>query len=105
VTAVISILRDKDALGFLTEIADSIAEVIVTQSNSPRAMPAAALAELAIAIFGAERVKIQENPQWALAEAALALPIGEKSAILVTGSITLVGDVLALKQTEAEQDV
>jgi len=105
VTAVISILRDKDALGFLTEIADSIAEVIVTQSNSPRAMPAAELAELAIAIFGAERVRIQENPQWALAEAALALPIGEKSAILVTGSITLVGDVLALKQTEAEQDV
>jgi hypothetical protein len=33
------------------------------------------------------------------------LPEGQKTAILVTGSITLVGDVLALKQTEAEQDV
>ena len=105
VTAVISILKDKDAQGFLAEIADSVAEVIVTQSNSPRALPAAELAELAVAIFGADRVKIQANPQWALAEAALTLPIGQKSAILVTGSITLVGDVLALKQTEAEQDV
>ena len=104
VTAVISILKDKDAQGFLAEIADSVAEVIVTQSNSPRALPAAELAELAVAIFGADRVKIQANPQWALAEAALTLPIGQKSAILVTGSITLVGDVLALKQTEAEQD-
>lgn len=105
VTAVISILKDKDAQGFLAEIADSVAEVIVTQSNSPRALPAAELVELAVAIFGADRVKIQANPQWALAEAALTLPIGQKSAILVTGSITLVGDVLALKQTEAEQDV
>jgi dihydrofolate synthase/folylpolyglutamate synthase len=105
VIAVISILADKDARGLLEALDSSVVEVIVTQSSSARAIPAEKLAELAREVFGADRVKVQANPQWALAEAALALPEGQKSAILVTGSITLVGEVLALKQIEAEQDV
>ena len=105
VVAIISILAEKDARGLLEALDSSVVEVIVTQSSSPRAIPAAKLADLATEILGADRVKVQENPQWALAEAALALPEGQKSAILVTGSITLVGEVLALKQIEAEQDV
>jgi dihydrofolate synthase/folylpolyglutamate synthase len=105
VVAIISILADKDARGVLEALDASVVEFIVTQSSSARAIPADELAELAREIFGADRVKVQANPQWALAEAALALPEGQKTAILVTGSITLVGDVLALKQTEAEQDV
>jgi folylpolyglutamate synthase/dihydropteroate synthase len=47
---------------------------------------------------------VQANPQWAIAEASLNLPTDRPSAIVVTGSITLVGDVLKLKQIEAEQD-
>jgi dihydrofolate synthase/folylpolyglutamate synthase len=105
VVAIISILADKDARGVLEALDASVVEFIVTQSSSARAIAADELAELAREIFGADRVKVQANPQWALAEAALALPEGQKTAILVTGSITLVGDVLALKQTEAEQDV
>ena len=105
VIAIISILADKDARGLLEALDSSVVEVIITQSSSPRATPAEKLAELAREIFGADRVKVQANPQWALAEATLALPEGQKSAILVTGSITLVGEVLALKQIEAEQDV
>jgi dihydrofolate synthase/folylpolyglutamate synthase len=105
VVAVISILADKDARGLLEALDSSVVEVIVTQSSSARAIPAENLAELAREVFGDDRVKVQANPQWALAEATLALPEGQKSAILVTGSITLVGEVLALKQIEAEQDV
>ena len=105
VVAVISILSEKDARGLLEMIDGSVVEVIITQSASARAIPVDALAEIARDVFGADRVKVQPNPQWALAEAALALPDGQKSAILVTGSITLVGEVLALKQIEAEQDV
>ncbi len=105
VVAVISILADKDARGLLETLDSSVVEVIVTQSSSARAIPAEELAVLAREVFGADRVKVQANPQWAMAEAALALPVGQKSAILVTGSITLVGEVLALKQIEAEQDV
>ena len=105
VIAVISILADKDARGLLEALDSSVVEVIITQSSSARAIPADKLAELAREVFGDDRVKVQANPQWALAEATLALPEGQKSAILVTGSITLVGEVLALKQIEAEQDV
>jgi dihydrofolate synthase/folylpolyglutamate synthase len=105
VVAVVSILTDKDARGLLEALDSSVVEVIVTQSSSARAIPAEQLAELAREVLGADRVKVQTNPQWAIAEAALALPAGQKSAILVTGSITLVGEVLALKQIEAEQDV
>ena len=49
-------------------------------------------------------MKVQPNVQWALAEAQLLLPKGQAAAVVVTGSITLVGDVLKLKQIEAEQD-
>ena len=105
VVAVISILADKDARGLLEALDSSVVEVIITQSSSVRAIPADDLADLAREVLGADRVKIQANPQWAIAEASLALPAGQKSAILVTGSITLVGEVLALKQIEAEQDV
>jgi dihydrofolate synthase/folylpolyglutamate synthase len=105
VVAVISILADKDARGLLETLDSSVVEVIVTQSSSARAIPAEELATLAREVFGADRVNVQANPQWAMAEAALALPVGQNSAILVTGSITLVGEVLALKQIEAEQDV
>jgi folylpolyglutamate synthase/dihydropteroate synthase len=59
---------------------------------------------LAREIYGSDRVRVQANPQWALAEAAKLLPQGQAGAIVVTGSITLVGQVLKLKQIEAEQD-
>lgn len=101
---VISILAEKNARALLSELDDSLVEVIVTQSSSERAIPAEELAELAREVLGAERVKVQPNVQWALAEAQLLLPKGQAAAVVVTGSITLVGDVLKLKQIEAEQD-
>ncbi len=102
--AVISVLADKNARGLLEALDDSFVEFVITQSSSPRALPAEELATLAREVFGADRVKVQANPQWAIAEAAGSLPQGQSSAIVVTGSITLVGDVLKLKQIEAEQD-
>ncbi len=101
---VLSVLADKNARGLLEALDDSFVEFVITQSSSPRALPAEELAELAREVFGADRVKVQANPQWAIAEAGKALPAGQASAIVVTGSITLVGDVLKLKQIEAEQD-
>lgn len=101
---VISILAEKDAKELLEILDDAFVEFIVTQSESPRAIPAEKLAELARDIFGADRVTVQANPQWALAEAAKLLPAAQAAAIVVTGSVTLVGQVLKLKQIEAEQD-
>lgn len=101
---VISILAEKNARAILEILNDSFVEIIVTQSESARAIPAETLADLAREIFGADRVRIQANPQWALAEAGKLLSPTLASAIVVTGSVTLVGQVLRLKQIEAEQD-
>ena len=102
--AVISILAEKNARALLEILDDTFVEFIITQSESARAIPAEELAELAREIFGADRVHVQANPQWALAEAAKLLPATLGNAIVVTGSVTLVGQVLKLKQIEAEQD-
>jgi dihydrofolate synthase/folylpolyglutamate synthase len=101
---VLSILTDKNAREILEAIDDSLIEVVITQSSSPRAIEAEQLAVLAREILGEDRVTVQINAQWALAEAALKIPAGQPGAIVVTGSVTLVGDVLKLKQIEAEQD-
>jgi dihydrofolate synthase/folylpolyglutamate synthase len=102
--AIVSILVEKNARALLELLDDTFIEFIITQSESPRAIPAEELAELAGEIFGADRVHVQANPQWALAEAAKLLPATLGNAIVVTGSVTLVGQVLKLKQIEAEQD-
>lgn len=102
--AVISILAEKNARALLEILDDTFIEFIITQSESARAIPAEELAELAREIFGGDRVHVQANPQWALAEAAKLLPPTLGNAIVVTGSVTLVGQVLKLKQVEAEQD-
>lgn len=101
---VVSILAEKNARALLQILDGSFAEFIITQSDSARAIPAEDLGELAREVFGADRVHVQANPQWALAEAAKLLPPAPGSAIVVTGSVTLVGQVLKLKQIEAEQD-
>lgn len=101
---VVSILRDKESLEILRILEPIFNRVIVTQSESPRAIPAEELGQQARSLFGDERVSIQSNPEWALAEAKQQLPKDLSAAIIVTGSVTLVGQVLKLKQTEAEQD-
>jgi len=101
---VVSILAEKDARNLLETLDGSFAKFVITQSSSPRAIPAVELARIAVDLFGEDRVSVQANPQWAIAEATLNLPKDIPSAIVVTGSITLVGDVLKLKQIEAEQD-
>ena len=101
---IVSILAEKNARALLQILNGSFAEFIITQSDSARAIPAEDLGELAREVFGADRVHVQANPQWALAEAAKLLPPAPGSAIVVTGSVTLVGQVLKLKQIEAEQD-
>ncbi len=53
---VLAVLADKDVRGILAELADTFDEVVVTRNSSPRSMPVAELAELAVEVFGEERV-------------------------------------------------
>ena len=102
--AVLSVLNDKDARELLSALDESIHDFVITQSSSVRALPAAELGELATEIFGAERVTVAEDFRDALAIAQGKLPKGENTAVVVSGSITLVGDVLAFVQ-EQEGDL
>ena len=97
-TAVLSILADKDARGVLDALSGAVHEFVITQSSSNRAMPAAELAALASEMFGTERVTLGENPVSAFETAKANAQPG--AAVVVSGSITLVGDILAAIQRE-----
>ena len=90
--AVISILGDKDAHSLLQALNTTADTFVVTQSTSPRAIEVTELEKIAKEIFGESRVRSAETPYQAL-ELAKEL-VAENGAIVVTGSITLVGDVL-----------
>ncbi|MBP6187192.1 MAG: bifunctional folylpolyglutamate synthase/dihydrofolate synthase [Rhodoluna sp.] len=92
IIAVISILGDKDARSLLQALNTTAETFVVTQSTSPRAIEVVELEKIAKEIFGESRVRSAETPYRAL-ELAKEL-VAENGAIVVTGSITLVGDVL-----------
>jgi dihydrofolate synthase/folylpolyglutamate synthase len=100
--AVISILGDKDARGLLEALNHSAETFIVTQSTSPRAISVSELEKLAEEVFGESRVRSAKSVQEAL-ELAKVL-VAEVGAIVVTGSITLVGDVLKMIQLKEDED-
>jgi dihydrofolate synthase / folylpolyglutamate synthase len=94
VTAVIGILGDKDAGGILRALDGVIDEAIITQSTSDRAVDADDLAALAVAILGSDRVSVERSIEAALDTARDRAGESAKGAVLVTGSITLVGDAI-----------
>jgi len=93
--AVVSVLDDKDAAGMLRPLLPRCAALVLTTSGNPRALPAATLASLAGqlgGVGGAGPVEVTADPHAALARARdLAGPGG---AVLATGSIYLVADLL-----------
>ena len=92
VVAVVSILDDKDAATMLAKLAGHVSGVVCTASQNPRALPPATLASLAGQV-GIDRAEIEPEPHAALARArAIA---GTTGAVIATGSIYLVADLLA----------
>jgi len=96
---VLSVLADKDARGVFEALEPVLLEVILTESSSTRATDSTQLADLAKEIFGAERVNTAANVAEGLALAKTK--VSAEGMIVVSGSITLVGDALKLKQEEA----
>jgi dihydrofolate synthase/folylpolyglutamate synthase len=90
--AVVSILDDKDAAGMLRELLGKTGAAVFTSSRNPRALPPATLASLAEQLGGPPS-EIVPAPRAAVARAQeLAGPGG---AVIATGSIYLVADLLA----------
>jgi dihydrofolate synthase/folylpolyglutamate synthase len=106
---VVGVLKEKDAEEVLRQLKESLGdtaeEYCFTQSNSPRAVPAAELAELAIDLgFGEDNVHVEEKLDDALEWAVERAEANEdlSGAVLVTGSITLVAEArILLGKTEA----
>ena len=90
--AVVSVLDDKDAAGMLRALLGNCTAVVFTSSRNPRALPPATLASLASQLGGPPS-ELVRDPHEALQRARrLAGPSG---AVLATGSIYLVADLVA----------
>ena len=95
--ACVSILDDKDAAGMLEALLARCSAAVFTSSANPRALPAATLASLAGQVGGPREVALERDPRKALALArTLAGPDG---AVVATGSIYLVADLLSAPGT------
>jgi len=95
IIAVVGVFGDKDATGIFQELEPIVDHVIVTQSSSSRAMPAAELEKVASKIFGSDRVFVVSDLNSALDKAVTdsIRPLSEDTVgILVTGSVVTVGE-------------
>jgi dihydrofolate synthase/folylpolyglutamate synthase len=93
--AVVSVLDDKDAAGMLRALLPRCAALVATASSNRRALPPATLASLAGQVGGAgsAAVEIVADPRAAVARARELA--GREGAVLATGSIYLVADLLS----------
>lgn len=96
---VVGVLSDKDAEGMLSALEPLLTEVVITRSNSPRAIDPDDLGALAADIFGEDRVVIEHELPDAIERAVTAAEDSGDLAgvgVLVTGSVTVVGQARAL---------
>jgi dihydrofolate synthase/folylpolyglutamate synthase len=90
--AVLSVLDDKDAAGMLRELVPLASGAVFTASRNPRALSPATLSSLWDQL-GGPAAEIEGAPRAAV-ERARALA-GEEGAVVATGSIYLVADLLS----------
>jgi dihydrofolate synthase / folylpolyglutamate synthase len=93
---VFSVLDDKDAAGMLRELVDLCAGAVFTASQNPRALSPATLASLWSQLSGPP-AEIEAQPHAAVRVAQELA--GEDGAVVATGSIYLVADLLAAPGT------
>ena len=98
----VAVLADKDVTGLVSNLAGVFESVVITQSSSPRSMPAAELELVASQSLGQEVSSISDF-QLAL-ESAKQRAREIDGMVVVTGSITLVGDVIKLIQEESDEE-
>jgi dihydrofolate synthase/folylpolyglutamate synthase len=98
----VAVLADKDVAGLIANFAGVFESVVITQSSSPRSMAAAELESVASQSLGQDVVSISDFE--------LALEYAKHRAseidgiVVVTGSITLVGDVIKSIQEDSDEE-
>ena len=98
----VAVLADKDAIGLVSNLAGVFESVVITQSSSPRSMPAAEL-ELVASQGLSEDVSSISDFHLAL-ESAKQRAREIDGMVVVTGSITLVGDIIKLIQEDSDEE-
>ncbi|MCU1436986.1 MAG: bifunctional folylpolyglutamate synthase/dihydrofolate synthase [Naasia sp.] len=98
--AVVATLSDKDSEGLFTALAPLVEEFIVTTAPSDRATDVDELAGIAVRVAGADKVRVEPSVGAALDAAREAAAEHENGAVVVYGSITLVGTAM---QTALEE--
>nr|WP_166639954.1 folylpolyglutamate synthase/dihydrofolate synthase family protein [Amycolatopsis sp. SID8362] len=101
--AVVGVMAEKDAHGILDALEPVVSDVVVTRNSSPRSMPLEELNQLAISVFGEDRVVAETDLETAI-ETAIALvetnddpeePLSG-GGVLVTGSVVTAGEARTL---------
>jgi dihydrofolate synthase/folylpolyglutamate synthase len=107
---VLGILGEKDANGVLKVLEPVVDRLVVTKSDSPRALPVAELYEEAVQIFGVDRVFKEEDLNsaitYAMEQVTLINQVSEGiSAVVITGSVVTAGSarVILRKIGRAEE--
>jgi dihydrofolate synthase/folylpolyglutamate synthase len=110
---ILAVSEDKDVPGILDQLEPVTAQLIVTSNSSARALETGKLAELAVAVFGPDRVRqaarLDEAVETAvgLADEVSAAELAEhgdvagSTGVLITGSVVTVGDARALLTSSA----
>jgi dihydrofolate synthase/folylpolyglutamate synthase len=93
---VLGILGEKDARGVLVALEPVVDRLVVTKSDSPRALPVLELFEAAVAVFGIDRVFKEEDLNsaitYAMEQVTLINQVSEGvSAVVITGSVVTAG--------------
>jgi dihydrofolate synthase/folylpolyglutamate synthase len=91
---VIGVMRDKDAKGLLEALEPALHEVVVTRNSSPRAMDPDELGEIAVGVFGQDRVSVEPQLEAAIGQAVELAEEGGDSlvGVIVTGSVVTAGE-------------
>lgn len=108
IIGVVAPMGDKDIRGILLECEQVMDSIIVTTNKSPRSLPVAELEQIAIEIFGQDRVFAEEHLADALDKAIRdsIRPLSDDTiGILVTGSVVTVGEARTiLRQKFAKEE-
>ncbi|CAN5155824.1 folylpolyglutamate synthase/dihydrofolate synthase family protein [soil metagenome] len=100
VVVVVGILNDKDARGIISALATFAERFHVTASGSERAIPVADLTRIVRDVTDEQRTHPYQTVQHAIAEARQWAEQGPRRGVLITGSITLIGEALQLAEAE-----
>ena len=108
IIGVVGVMADKDARGILENFEKFMDSIIVTTNSSHRAMEVSELEQLAIQIFGADRVFSAETLHGALDKAIKdsVRPLSDETlGIVVTGSVVTVGEARTYLNAKFKKNV